>query len=169
MKDLKGVLVRAGSNPRLLKMLNLLMRKMIPFNRPHRFSVEEITSERVVVRIPYRKSNLNHLKGIHACALTTASEYSSGLLILRHLGTADYRLIMKSLTSTYHYQGKEAINAIFELSEADVNSELIPKLEKEGVVDLTAEIKAFDLSGNHVCTTVCLWQIKTWDKVKTKV
>ena len=169
MKDLKGILVKAGSNPGLLKMLNPIMRRMIPFNKPHRFNVEEITSERVVVKIPYRKSNLNHLKGIHACALSTACEYSSGLLILRHLGTSEFRLIMKKLTSTYHYQGKEAVNAVFELSESEVISELIPELNEKGVVDLTAEIEAFDLSGNHICTTVCLWQIKTWDKVKTKL
>ena len=145
------------------------MRKMIPFNGPHRFNVEELSSEKVVVRIPYRRSNLNHLKGIHACALSTACEYSSGLLILRHLGTSNYRLIMRSLKSTYHYQGKETVNAIFELGEKEVNDLLLPKLKEVGEVDLTAEIKAFDLSGNHICTTVCLWQIKTWDKVSTKV
>ncbi|MFK7757884.1 MAG: DUF4442 domain-containing protein [Flavobacteriales bacterium] len=169
MKDLKGILVKAGTNKSLLKMLNPAMRKMIPFNKPHRFNVEEITSERVVVKIPYRRSNLNHLKGIHACALSTACEYSSGLLLLRHLGTKDYRLIMRTLRTEYHYQGKEEVNAIFEFSNERVEAEVLPQLAKEGVVDLSCEIKAYDVSGNHICTTECLWQIKKWDKVKTNV
>lgn len=168
MKDLKSVLVKAGSNPSLLKMLNPALRRMIPFNRPHRFSVKELTSEKCVVTIPFRKSNLNHLKGIHACALSTACEYSSGLLILRHLGTKDYRLIMRSLKTDYLYQGKEEVEAVFKFSEKEVLENLIPKLNNDGVVDLKCEINAFDLSGNHICTTECLWQIKQWKKVKTE-
>ncbi len=168
MKDLRGILVKAENNSSLLRMLNSVLWRMIPFNKPHRFRVEEITSEKVVVKIPYKRANLNHLKGIHACALSTACEYSSGLLLLRHLGAKDYRLIMKTLKSEYHYQGKEEVKTVFELSEKEIESQIKPELEREGVLDLICVIKAYDLSGNHICTTECLWQIKQWDKVQTK-
>lgn len=169
MKDLKGILVKAGENPAILKVINPALRRMIPFNKPHRLRVTELTSERAVVRIPWRKSNLNHLKGIHAMALGTASEYCSGLLILRLLGTKDYRLIMRSIKTEYHYQAKTAIDAVFELSENDLNSKILDKIEAEGLVDFECQIKTFDSAKNHVSTTTCDWQIKKWDKVRTKV
>ncbi len=169
MKDLKNILVKAGENPAMLKMLNPVLRKMIPFNKPHKLTITELTSEKAVVRIPFRKSNLNHLKGIHALALSTASEYASGMMILRHLGTKDYRLIMRSLKTEYHYQGKTDIDAVFELSEANVKARILDKLGDDGKTDFLCDIKTYDQDKNLVSTTTCDWQIKKWDKVKTKV
>jgi len=169
MKDIKKVLVKAGTNPAVLKMLNPMLWRVIPFNKPHRLKITELNAERVAVLIPLRKSNKNHLNGIHACALSTASEYASGLLILRHLGTKDYRLIMKSLHTEYHYQGKTAITAKFDLSEEHLKKTILTQIEKEGKSDLTCVIKAHDSDDNLISTTTCLWQIKSWASVKTKM
>jgi len=111
----------------MLKMINPALRRMIPFNRPHRLTITELTAEQVTVRIPWRKSNLNHLKGIHALALS------------------------------------------FSLSEADVKFNILDKLDPEGKTDYLCEIKTFDTDNNHISTTTCDWQIKKWDKVRTKV
>ncbi len=169
MKDLKNILVKAGETPAMLKIINPVLRRMIPFNRPHRLTVTELSSERAIVRIPHRKSNLNHLKGIHALALSTASEYASGLMILRHLGTKDFRLIMKSLKTDYHYQGKTAIDAVFELSEMDVQEKILSQLDEDGKTDFLCEIVTFDQNQNHISTTTCDWQIKKWDRVRTRI
>lgn len=102
-------------------------------------------------------------------ALSTASEYCSGLLILRLLGTKDYRLIMRSIKTDYHYQAKTAIDAVFELSDSEFQNKVFDPIEHDGVVNFDCTINTFDKDKNHISTTVCDWQIKKWEKVKTKV
>lgn len=144
------------------------MSRVIPFNRPHRLKVIKITESEVEVEIPYRKKNLNHLKGIHACALATGAEYCSGLLLLSRLGSEKYRLIMESIEVKYHYQAKSSCYASFSLSDEVLNNDILGHLEKDGKVFFKCEIPVEDEEQNSICTVHTNWQIKSWDRVKTK-
>ena len=97
MKYLLGIFSRAKHSSFFLFLLNLILGYSIPFNKPHRIRVTAVHDNGVSVRLPYRRKNRNHLKGIHACALATAAEYASGLSLLLVFGT-EYRLIMKNLS-----------------------------------------------------------------------
>src|SRR5690606_9167838 len=97
--------------------LNFLLQRFIPFNRPHGIKIVSLNPNRVEVNIPYKKKNLNHIKGLHACGLATAAEFSSGFLLLSRLGMENYRLIMQSLEVEYFYQGKKNATAVYEISE----------------------------------------------------
>ena len=66
--------------------LNFLLARLIPFNKPHSIKVIKISKSEIQTNIPYKKKNLNHIKGIHACGLATAAEFASGLLLLYNLG-----------------------------------------------------------------------------------
>lgn len=142
---------------------------MVPFNGPHRFRVEEIDDRSLKVSLPYRKKNLNHLKGIHACALATLAEVSSGFLLISLLDPKKYRLILQRLEMDYLYQAKTAVSASFSIQKDWLQKEVIATLESEGIVLLQPEIKIYDTNGNHVATGKAHWQIKDWAAVKTKV
>lgn len=149
--------------------LNLILQRFIPFNRPHGLKVIEISDEHAVVKIPYWKINQNHLKGIHACCLATAAEYCSGFLLLHKMGMKDYRLIMESMHVSYKYQGKTEAFATYTISETDFENSIMKPLKSEGLVYKKCVIQVKDKNGNLLCEATTNWQIKKWDKVKTKV
>lgn len=149
--------------------LNFVLQRGIPFNRPHNIRLIKVDPDEVQAHIPYKRKNLNHIKGIHACGLATACEFTSGFLLLSNLGPKKYRIIMESLDMKYHYQAKKASIATFKLSAEDLKAQVIEPLEKEDSIYLRCEILCHDVDGNHLCTGHTNWQIKRWDKVKTKL
>lgn len=149
--------------------LNFILHRMIPFNRPHRLTVIQIDDEKCRVLLPYKKKNLNHIKGLHACAQTTAAEYASGLFLLNQLGFKKYRIIMKKLSAEYHYQAKTAAVAEFAMSNEELESKVLKPLGKEGKVHLLCKIELKGENGDHFSTVTTEWQVKSWSNVKTKI
>lgn len=147
--------------------LNFFLLRGIPFNKPHGLKIKEIREGYARVDLPYKRSNFNHLKGMHACALATLSEYTTGLVMLRTLGASKYRLIMKSLQMDYHYQGKSNVHAEFRIAQEEIKR-IEEELQKDGASLFIAEIKVHDLEGNHLCTGKVEWQLKDWKAVKTR-
>jgi len=152
-----------------LWMLNRVLYRMIPFNKPHGLKVSALMPEETIVVIPYKKKNLNHLKGLHACVLITGAEYCSGLVLLQHLNPRRYRLIMKDLKVTYHYQAKMEAHASFGLSSEFIEKNVVEQLKNNASADIECQIEVRDSQKNHLCTVVTNWQIKDWQKVKTKM
>ena len=149
--------------------LNFILQRFIPFNRPHGLKVIHIADNEVKVKIPYWRINQNHLKGIHACCLATAAEYSSGFLLLYKLGMKNYRIIMESMEVSYKYQGKTNAFATFTIDDEDFNTNVLQPLKSEGVVYKKCTIEVRDTNNNLLCIATTNWQIKTWDQVKTNV
>lgn len=149
--------------------LNFLLQRFIPFNRPHGLKVNSISSNKVVVKIPYWRINQNHLKGIHACCLATAAEYCSGFLLLHRLGMKNFRIIMESLEVKYHYQAKMLSYATFEIEEEDFQKNILEVLKKGEIVYKKCLIKVHDKENNLICEATTNWQLKSWKQVKTKV
>jgi hypothetical protein len=148
--------------------LNQSLYRTVPFNSPHKFQVTEIGDNILRALIPYRRSNFNHIRGLHACALATISEFATGFLLLSRLDMKKYRLIMKRIEMEYHYQGKMDAFAEFRTSDDWFQTEIIkPLLTAEAVV-VPCEIKIHDIKGNHLTTGRVFWQIKDWSRVRTK-
>ena len=167
--DFNKLIEKAKKSSFNLWLLNVILHRFIPFNKPHGLIIVKISNEEVQVKVPYKKSNLNHIKGLHACVLATAAEYSSGLLLLYKIGSKDYRIIMESMTVEYHYQAKMAAIASFSISEEEFNSTVLNPLTKDGKVQKQCIIKLHDIKENHLCTAYTNWQIKEWNSVKTKL
>jgi acyl-coenzyme A thioesterase PaaI-like protein len=167
--DLQKLLKQAESSNFYKWLLNRGLNFMIPFNSPHGFQVVELTGNSVKVKLPYRRSNFNHIRGIHACALATVSEFSTGLLLIKRLDPAKYRLIMQRLEMDYHYQGKKNAFASFAISDDWINNEVTAPLIGQDSVLVECVVKIHDESGNHLTTGKVFWQIKDWKKVKTRV
>lgn len=150
-------------------LLNWSLDRMIPFNKPHRLRILEIGDDYIKTLLPYCKRNLNHIKGLHACVLATVSEFSTGFLLLSKLDAKKYRLIMQRLEMDYHYQGKMDAIASFSISEEWLNQFIYQPLVTQESVVVVCETKIVDVKGNHLTTGRVHWQIKDWQKVKTKV
>jgi len=166
--DFNKLIEKASQSKWGMWKLNFLLQRFIPFNKPHGLKVILLSKNEVKVLLPYKKNNLNHIKGLHACGLATAAEYASGLLLLYKLGSKEYRIIMESINVEYKYQGKMNGIASFDISDEDFQNEVYKPIEKEELVYKKCLIKVHDEKGNLLCNATTNWQIKKWDKVKTK-
>ncbi len=169
MKQLNQYIDKAKTSTLWLWVLNNMLWWAIPFNKPHKLKIISISNENVVINMPYIRKNLNHIKGLHACGLATLCEYACGMQLINLVGAAKYRIIMSRLEMDYYYQAKTAVNVDFQLSKAWVDSEIIAVLEKEESVVKTFEVLVNDTAGNKICRATIHWQIKPWDKVRTKI
>jgi len=143
--------------------------RFVPFNRSHRFKVAAIEKYKLHIVAPYRRSNLNHLKGVHACAMATIAEISSGLLLIGNLDPKRFRIILQNLNLEYHYQAKSATTARFEIDENWMNKKVMQGLSNSDKVFVDCNIELYDSEENKVATAIARWQIKDWKSVKTKV
>jgi hypothetical protein len=167
--DISSLVTRAKTSRFYLNILNIGLKRTVPFNRPHAFSVLEIGDHHLKTKVPYKKVNFNHIKGIHACALATLSEFTTGFLLLIKLNPKKYRLIMQKLEMEYHYQAKMDAFAYFSISDEWLGTNILEPLEQDEKVAVTCEIKIFDAENNHLSTGLITWQIKNWEKVRTKI
>jgi acyl-coenzyme A thioesterase PaaI-like protein len=162
-------LAKKASGSRFYRwLLSFGLNRMVPFNSPHKFKVEEISDHHLQVLLPYIKKNLNHLKGLHACAMATLAEVSSGFLLISKLDPRQYRLILKKLEMEYHYQAKMAARVRFEITEEWMENHIKGPLKENGVVLLPCTMEIYDVESNHLATGVAHWQIKDWKSVRTK-
>jgi hypothetical protein len=169
MFDVNTILVKARQSSFYRAILNWGLDRMIPFNKPHGFRVIETGPNHLKTLIPYKKRNFNHIRGLHACALATISEFTTGFLLISKLDEKKYRLIMQRLEMDYHYQGKMDAVASFEAADEWFEQKIYSPLRTTESVVVICEVKIHDVQGNHLTTGHVHWQIKDWQKVKTKV
>lgn len=141
---------------------------MIPFNRPHGLRIIEWNDFHIKTLIPYRRKNFNHIRGLHACALATLSEFTTGFLLLNGLEAARYRIIMQRMEVSYHYQGKTDATAEFSISKEWIEEHVAKPLLSSDAIVVPCEVKITDTNGNQLTTGLVYWQIKEWGKVRTK-
>ncbi len=167
--NFQSIITKAYHSKFHLAILNFAAGFMIPFNKPHDIKILELSKSAIKVKSPFKRSNKNHLNGIHACLLATLCEFCTGFLLISNLDPKQYRLILKSLKVDYLYQAKKDVFALFEIDEAKLITQLRDSLSATGVTEITCDVKITDTDNNHICTGYVTWQIKDWTKVKTKV
>ncbi len=150
-----------------LMALNKVLTLGIPFNAPHGFKIKEINDDQVLITLPNRKLNHNHLGGIHACAMATVGEFCAGMSLLKSFGISRYRLILSDLHVKYTYQGRVDLEGT--CSPRQIDKEAVKKiLDTEGkhLQKLVTNIR--DKNGKEVAVVTTTWQLKAWDQVQTK-
>lgn len=75
---------------------------------------------------------------------------------------------MQRLEMDYHYQGKMDAFAEFQISESWLNEKIYTPLKSSDAVVVPCQVKIVDAKGNHLTTGNVFWQIKDWNKVRTK-
>jgi len=167
LRLLPPLLRRARRSRFWLGVLNRLLWRVVPFNRPHRIRIERLGETEVRTLAPYRRSSFNHLKGVHACAIATVAEFSSGLLLLSRLDPRRYRLIMAHLEVDYLHQARSDIVAVTELSADELEPRIVKPLESRETLFLTLPTAVSDRDGREVARARITWQIKAWSRVGT--
>lgn len=144
-----------------------IMQEVIPFNRPHRISVLEVSAKGCKVFLPDRRRNRNHLGTMHACAIATAAEYVSGLNVVQACDMSEFRLIMSKIVVDYIRRPNGSCIAESSLSKSDLN--LINKrLDAEGVAKFSMLSTVTDSKNETVAKATIHWQVKSWEKVHVK-
>jgi len=166
--DISKLLKKAETSSFYRMLVSRGLNRMVPFNKPHRFKIEEVSGDHLKIQLPYRKRNLNHLKGLHACALATLAEVTSGFILVSKLNPKKYRLILQKLEMDYHYQGKMDATAVFQCTQDWLYASVLRPLEEQEAVVIPCSVNIHDTAGNHLATGTAHWQIKNWEKVKTK-
>jgi acyl-coenzyme A thioesterase PaaI-like protein len=147
--------------------LDKLLTLGIPFNAPHGFTIKQMDEDAVVITLPNRRLNHNHLGGIHACAMATVGEYCAGMSLLQCFGISRYRLIMSELNVKYTYQGRVDLEGVCSPRQID-REELAEVLEREGKYSQTLSTVIRERkSGKEVAVVTTTWQLKEWGQVKT--
>lgn len=167
--DSAKIIEKAKTSRFWLWVLNQGLDRMIPFNKPHGFRIVEINDTSIKTLIPYKRRNFNHIRGLHACGLATISEFTTGLSLIRRLDANKYRIIMQRFEMDYHFQGKMDAYASFTVSDDWLEKEIYQPLKDKEAVVIPCEVKIHDAKNNHLTTGKVFWQVKAWDKVKTKV
>jgi len=157
----------ANPTPLNLMALDKVLRLGIPFNAPHGFKIKTMTRDAVIISLPNRKLNHNHIGGIHACAMATVGEYCAGMSLLSSFGISKYRLILSELNVKYTYQGRVDLEGICYPTQIDVEA-VKEGLEKEGKYLQPLKTIIRDLNGKEVAEVMTTWQLKHWEQVKTK-
>ncbi|BDD88313.1 DUF4442 domain-containing protein [Desulfofustis limnaeus] len=169
MKLLPQLICRARKSAFWLWVMNLVLAWIIPFNRPHGFRIAMISENRARSAASWRRVNRNHVRGIHACAIATVAEMSAGFLLLSRLDPGRYRLIMARLEVDYSYQAKDLIVSESELSDERLLQEVIEPLRSQEKVSIRMRSEVRDRSGNEIAIAHTTWQVKRWDRVRTRV
>lgn len=169
LQILPDLIAKARATAGDLDALNQALGAFIPFNAPHGFCIEELGEDFVKTRAPYKEGNFNHIQGIHACAIATIAEFSSGLLLLSKVDPLQYRLIMAKMVVEYHYQAKQDTFAVTYLTAEQIEREIVAPLREVDSLLRSMETEVRDRDGNLVATAQITWQIKPWDKVRTAV
>jgi acyl-coenzyme A thioesterase PaaI-like protein len=140
--------------------MNTFLNFGIPFNAGLGLSIQELSPERVAVKMPSRWKRKNHLGGAHACAIALLCEVPAGLLILQKYPADKYRFILGGLTVNYHKQGRGPI-----FGEVSAPAEW-PLIVDNGEIWVEFETKVTNTKGEVIADGKTKWQIKPWSRVR---
>lgn len=76
---------------------------------------------------------------------------------------------MKRIEMDYHFQGKKDAGCKFILSEERIKNDIVEELKANDSVIFKCEPEIYDQDNNHLATGHVFWQVKMWEKVRTKV
>jgi len=169
MDKLNSFIQKARHSGFYLWLLNVVLLRRVPFNKPHNIRVTHVGENELTMSAKNTKPNRNHIQGIHACLLATLCEYVSGLSLLLHFSPKEYRIILKTIHMTYHYQAKKAVFVKFKISNEQIENEILLPLKTQEAVFKEFAVEVYDTDKNHICTGLINWQIKAWKNVKMKV
>lgn len=169
MKAVYKIIDKLLENPTTFNLMALdkVLRVGIPFNAPHGFKIKTLSCDEVIIALPNRKLNHNHIGGVHACAMATVGEYCAGMSLLKSFGISKYRLILSELSVKYTYQGRVDLEGFCSPQQIDVEKANTGLLnDGKYLQQLKTVIR--DLQGKEVAEVTTVWQLKNWEQVKTK-
>ncbi|MFW5741080.1 MAG: DUF4442 domain-containing protein [Myxococcota bacterium] len=134
-----------------IKATSLFMGRMVPFVGTSHLRIEEMSQERVTVFVPNHRSVQNHIRGVHAAAMTLAAETATGFVV--GMNVPDDRLpLMKSLSVAFRKRLKGALRV-----EAWLTEEQRRQIVEEPKGEVSVPLRATDGSGQEPIECEMVW------------
>lgn len=160
-------LLKRSDSPLALKALQKIFDFKIPFNGPHGIKIKKITQAEAVAFLPNKRSNKNHLGTIHACAMATLGEFPAGLLLIKNLDAAKFRVVMTKLEASYLKRATTSLRGVCKTDEKQIR-EVLDQLNQgiPGQIQMSSQI--IDDKDQIVANILTSWQLKAWDQIKAR-
>ncbi len=132
-------------------LFSFALRRMVPYTgtvRPRVVRLEPGASE---VTMSDRRRVRNHLRSVHAVALTNLGELATGLATLTAL-PAGVRGIVVRLSTDYHAKARGRLTA-------ECRVALPVELHDDDEIDATSRLR--DAEGRHVATVTARWRLRS--------
>lgn len=138
-------------SPLRVRATSLFMGRMVPYVGTSHLRIEEMTPDRVVVTVPNHPAVRNHIRGVHAAAMTLAAETATGFVV--GMNVPDDRLpLMKSLQVAFRRRLEGALRV-----EAWLTAEQREQIAKEEKGDVVVGVRATDESGQEPIECEMIW------------
>jgi acyl-coenzyme A thioesterase PaaI-like protein len=153
--QLSRQLARFSGLPAVLRpgLTSFLLGQVVPMVGAAGLHFEEVSSQRVVVRLRNRRKVQNHIKGVHAAAMALLAETATGFCVGMNLPDDKLPLI-KTLHVDYLKRAQGDMKAVAELSPEQIRMILT---EDKG--EVTVPVSITDESGQSpiACQMVWAW------------
>ena len=131
--------------------LSAVMGQFVPFVGTAGVVIEEMNAEQVIASLPNRRRVRNHIRGLHAAALTLLAETATGFVV--GLNLPDDKLpLMKSLQVDFVKRCKGGLRVVASLTD-EQREEMLSQPKGEVAVSLEVQ----DDSGQAPIQTKMIW------------
>lgn len=133
----------------------------VPMNRALGLCIDEVApdSSRVVVRLPYRRRNLNVGGTVHGGAITTLAETVHGVAVLWQFPPARHHMVTRDLRVEFLAPARSEITVTFALEEP-VRRGIAADLERSGACDVQLQSEVRDADGKTVARLTATYAIR---------
>ena len=131
--------------------LSAVLGRIVPFVGTAGVVIEEMTEQRVVTRLRNRRRIQNHIKTLHAAAVTLAAETASGFIVGMNLPD-DKLPLMKTLHVDFKKRNKGGIRIV-----ATLTDEQKQKMRDEPKGEVAVHVEAEDAAGVRTVQCEMVW------------
>lgn len=125
--------------------------RVVPFLNTAGLIFDEVSCERVIVRVENKRKVQNHIKGVHATAMALLAETATGFVV--GMNTPDDKLmLLKSMTIHYTKRSVGAMTAVATLPE-----DMAARLLHEDKGDFIVPCLVTDESGEAPVEVTMCW------------
>jgi acyl-coenzyme A thioesterase PaaI-like protein len=125
--------------------------RIVPFVGTAGVVIEEMTEQRVVTRLRNRRRIQNHIKTLHAAAVTLAAETASGFIVGMNLPD-DKLPLMKTLRVDFKKRNKGGIKIVATLSDDQKR-----QMREEPKGEVSVAVVAEDSAGVRTVECEMVW------------
>ena len=133
------------------KVMSFLLGLNIPFFGTTGVFVHELSQGKAVMSVKNRRRVQNHIKGVHACAMSVLAESATGMLI--GMNVPDDKLpLIKTMNIDYRKRAQGDLKAV-----AQLTTEQIGHIRATDKGELTVPVTLSDAAGNEPATFEMTW------------
>lgn len=130
---------------------NWVLRRAVPFTGTARLQFVQMTPQRVEIAVANERRVHNHIKGVHAAAMTLLAETATGMVVGMNVRD-DCLPLAKQLKVEFKKRAQGAMRAVATLTDAQ--RELMQTTDKG---EVTVAVLVSDESGAHPIECEFIW------------